>query len=118
MSVYKISAALMLCLMLINGIYAGSTAAYVYSLSATCANTFVGESVSEMTTGEQVKETTSIENSTIKSDSVKKSPATGNTAYKYVFVFVMLVSLFLTFFIHKKLRRKSENGREFKCSRN
>lgn len=105
MSVHKITAALLLCLTLISGTYSGSTAAYVFSVSATCENTFIGETVTETTTGE---ETTALQNSTTKSDMVKKSPATGNTADRYIYIPIAIVSLFLTILIrNKNLRRKS-----------
>lgn len=105
MSVHKITAALLLCLTLFIGMYSGSTAAYVFSVSAACENTFIGETVTEITTSE---ETTTLQNSTTKSDTVKKSPATGNTANKYIYIPIAVVSLVLTIFIHnKKSRRKS-----------
>lgn len=105
MSVHKITAALLLCLALFIGMYSGSTTAYVFSVSATCENTFIGETVTEITTS---KETTAQQNSSTKSDTVKKSPATGNTANRYIYIPIAIVSLFLTIFIHnKKSRRKS-----------
>lgn len=101
MSVHKITAALLLCLTLFIGMYSGSTAAYVFSVSAACENTFIGETVTS-------EETTALQNSTTKSDTVKKSPATGNTADRYIYIPIAVVSLFLTIFIHnKKSRRKS-----------
>lgn len=102
MSVHKITAALLLCLTLISGMYSGSTAAYVFSVSANCENTFIGESVTEITTSEETSVTTTLQNSTTKSDTVKKSPATGNTAYKYVLPAVLLLSLILTTLIKRK----------------
>ena len=105
MSVHKITAALLLCLTLISVMYSGSTAAYVFSVSADCENTFIGESATEITTSE---ETTTIQNTTTKTDIVKKSPATGNTVNRYIFIPIAIVSLFLTILIrNKKLRRKS-----------
>lgn len=102
MSVYKISAALMLCLIMMNGIYTGSTAAYVYSVSATCVNTFIGERSPEITTSEHITEISSTEKSTSNSKSVKKSPATGNTAYEYMFISMLpLWSILIILFKHK-----------------
>lgn len=104
MSVHKITAALLLCLTLFIGMYSGSTAAYVFSVSAACENTFIGETVTETTTSE---EATVLQNSTTKSDAVKKSPATGNTADRYIYIPIAIVSLFLTILIrNKNLRRK------------
>lgn len=101
MYLHKISAAMLLCLLLISGMYTGSTAAYVHSVSATCENTFTGE------TETKVIEETTEQSTTEKSEQVKKSPETGNETYKYALVFALLISLFLTFiFKHRRIRRK------------
>lgn len=98
MSIQRFNAAVLFCLFLIGGIYAGSTSAYVSSLSATCVNTFSGEAAA-------VEEATTAENSSTKTDSNKKSPATGNTEYKYILV--LITFLFLALYIIIK-RRKNE----------
>ena len=101
MYLHKISAAMLLCLILISGMYTGSTAAYVHSVSATCVNTFTGEAEIKMS------EETTAKSTTEKSEQVKKSPETGNETYKYALVLALLSSLFLTLiFNHKRIRRK------------
>lgn len=99
MYLHKISAVVLLCLILINGIYSGSAAAYVHSVSATCVNTFTGETnITEETTEQKMTE---------KSEQIKKSPETGNDTYKYALAFALLLSLFLTsIFNYKRVRRK------------
>lgn len=98
MSIQRFNAVVLFCLFLIGGVYTGSTSAYVSSLSATCVNTFSGEAAA-------VEETTA-EHSSIKTDSNKKSPATGNTEYKYIFV--LTAFLFLALFIIIKRRKINE----------
>ena len=95
MSIQRFNAVILCCLFLIGGIYTGSTSAYVSSLSATCVNTFSGEVTSA--------EETTAEHSSIKTDSNKKSPATGNTEYKYIFVLISF--LFLALYIIIKRRK-------------
>lgn len=98
MSVHKITAVMLLCLTLISVMYSGSTAAYVFSVSADCENTFNCESVIESTTAE-----TTLQNSTTKTDTVKKSPATGNSKYQYFLISVLPLSLILTTLIKRKI---------------
>lgn len=101
MYLHKISAAMLLCLILISGMYTGSTAAYVHSVSATCENTFTGEVETKVT------EETTEQSTTEKSEQIKKSPETGNDTYKYALAFALLLSLFLTsIFNYKRIRRK------------
>lgn len=99
MYLHKISAAMLLCLILISGMYTGSTAAYVHSVSATCENTFTGE------TETKVIEETTEQSTTEKSEQVKKSPETGNDTYKYALVFALLSSLFLTTILKRKTKK-------------
>ncbi len=96
---HRITAVLLLCVILINSIYAGSTMAYVYSKSGTCVNTFTGESKTAS------YEETSQDNS--ENSHQLKSPATGNTSYKYIVIFSIFTVLLLTFgFYSKRTRRK------------
>lgn len=105
MYLHKISAIMLLCLILISGMYTGSTAAYMHSVSATCENTFTGEVETKVT------EETTEQSTTEKSEQVKKSPETGNDTYKYALVFALLLSLLLSLFLtfifnHRRIRRK------------
>lgn len=99
MYLHKISAAMLLCLILISGMYTGTTAAYVHSVSATCENTFTGEVETKVT-----KETTE-QSTTEKAEQSKKSPETGNETYKYALVFALLLSLFLTTILKRKTKK-------------
>lgn len=97
MSLHKISAVMLLCVILISGVYTGSTAAYVHSVSATCVNTFTGET-------KAVEETT-VQNTTEQFKPDKKSPETGNKTLKYALVFAFSLSLILTIIFKHKTKK-------------
>lgn len=102
MYLHKISAALLMFIILISGIYTGSTAAYVHSVSATCVNTFTGEA-------KAVEETT-VQNTTEQFKPDKKSPETGNKTLKYALVSAFALSLFLTIIFKYKMKKGFHYG--------